>query len=84
MVLKILMRLLTNKDSKVLIIEPIVFKKNIPDVAKYMGLLCVSAFPEPGERTEEEFIKLLDKADLKINKFIKTETYNSILEVIIK
>lgn len=72
------------EDSKVLIIEPIVFKKNIPDVAKYMDLLCVSAFPESGERTEEEFIELLDKADLKINKFIKTETYNSILEVVIK
>lgn len=77
-------RKVMKEDSKVLIIEPIVFKKNIPDVAKYMDLLCVSAFPESGERTEEEFIELLDKADLKINKFIKTETYNSILEVVIK
>ena len=41
------------KDSKVLIIEPVIFKKNIPDVAKYMDILCMSAFPESGERTED-------------------------------
>ncbi|WP_368910563.1 methyltransferase [Proteus vulgaris] len=72
------------KDAKILIIEPIIFKKNIPDVAKYMDILCMSAFHASGERTEEEFVELLDKADLRINKVIKTETYNSILEVIIK
>lgn len=78
------LRKVMKEDSKVLIIEPIIFKKNIPDVAKCMDLICMSAFHESGERTEEEFIELLDKADLKINKFIKTETYNSILEVVIK
>lgn len=67
-------------NSKILIIEPVIFKKNVPDMAKYMDLLCMSAFPESGERTEAEFIE----ADLKINKVIKTETYNSILEIVIK
>lgn len=71
-------------DSKILIIEPVIFKKNVPDAAKFMDLLCMTAFPDSGERTEDEFIILLDKADLKINKIIKTETYNSILEVTIK
>ncbi|WP_368887668.1 methyltransferase [Proteus columbae] len=71
-------------NSKILIIEPVIFKKNVPDMAKYMDLLCMSAFPESGERTEDEFIALLDQADLKINKVIKTGTYNSILEVVIK
>lgn len=71
-------------NSKILVIEPVIFKKNVPDMAKYMDLLCMCAFPESGERTEEEFIKLLDQADLKINKVIKTETYNSILEIVIK
>lgn len=71
-------------DSKVLIIEPVIFKKNIPDTAKYMDILCMSAFPESGERTVDEFNNLLDQADLKINKIIKTDTYNVILEVVIK
>ncbi|OAT46484.1 O-demethylpuromycin-O-methyltransferase [Proteus hauseri ATCC 700826] len=71
-------------DSKVLIIEPVIFKKNIPDTAKYMDILCMSAFPESGERTVDEFNNLLDQADLKINKIIKTDTYHAILEVVIK
>ncbi|HGN0024661.1 TPA: methyltransferase [Proteus mirabilis] len=71
-------------DSKVLIIEPVIIKKNEHDLAKYVDVLCMSAFPESGERTIEEFEKLLDQADLKINKIIKTETYNVILEVVIK
>lgn len=78
------LRKIMKADSKVLIIEPVIFKKNIPDVAKYMDMICMSAFPESGERTEDEFIALLDQSDLKINKVIKTETYNSILEVVIK
>lgn len=85
-VLKILknFRQVMEPDSKVLIIEPVIMVKNKEDMAKYIDLLCVGAFPESGERTEEEFKVLLDKADLKINRIIKSDSYNTILEVVIK
>lgn len=71
-------------DSKIIIIESIIYKKNTPDTAKFIDILCMSVFSGSGDRTEEEIALLLDRAGLRINQCIKTQSYNSILEVVIK
>lgn len=69
-------------DSKLLIIESIIYPADKPDSRYAMDIICLTAFPEAGERTIPEFETLLAKAGLKINKLIPTGCYVSILEVV--
>lgn len=69
-------------DSKLLIIEPVIYPVEKTDSRYAMDILCLAAFPEAGERTIPEFETLLAKAGLKINKLIPTGCYVSILEVV--
>ncbi|MBW5406048.1 methyltransferase [Morganella morganii] len=70
-------------DSKLLIIEPVIYPVNKTDSRYAMDIICLTAFPEAGERTIPEFETLLSKAGLKINKLIPTGCYVSILEVVV-
>ncbi|WP_413493106.1 methyltransferase [Morganella psychrotolerans] len=70
------------KDSKLLIIEPIIYPVKKLDSRHAMDILCLTAFPNGGERTIPEFEALLAKAGLKINRLIPTGCYVSILEVV--
>nr|WP_242452217.1 hypothetical protein [Morganella morganii] len=69
-------------DNKLLIIEPVIYPVDKTDSRYAMDILCLTAFPEAGERTIPEFETLLAKAGLKINKLIPTGCYVSILEVV--
>ncbi|WP_025152933.1 methyltransferase [Morganella morganii] len=69
-------------DSKLLIIESIIYPADKPDSRYAMDIICLTAFPEAGERTIPEFETLLAKAGLKINKLIPTGCYVSILEAV--
>lgn len=70
------------KDSKLLIIEPVIYPVKKLDSRHAMDILCLTIYPNGGERTIPEFEALLAKAGLKINRLIQTGCHVSILEVV--
>ncbi|CNK02757.1 Hydroxyneurosporene-O-methyltransferase [Yersinia aldovae] len=69
-------------NGKVLIMEGIIPEGNEPHFGKYMDLILMGSFDGGRGRTEAELKQVLAKADLKLNRIIKTGSYLSIAEAV--
>lgn len=70
-----------DENSKLLIVEQIIFPNRKRDAIKFSDMMMLVLFGSK-ERTEKEFKSLLRQARLKINTIIQTDTEFSIIEAI--
>jgi hypothetical protein len=70
------------KNARVLLIESVIPKGNIPDLGKFIDLEMMT-FPGGRERTEEEFRKLLAAAGLRLNRIVPTKAPLWIVEAVL-
>lgn len=69
-------------NSRLLVFEPVI-KSDTNEQGRYeIDILLLTSFDGGKARTEKEFSVLLEKADLKINRIIHTDSYLSIIEAI--
>jgi len=71
-----------NKNGKLLLVEQIVLPGNEPSFTKVTDLWMMMMFHEGRERTEQEFCDILEAADFRLNRIIKTEVNDSVIEAI--
>jgi len=68
------------KGSKLLVIDPVVKPRNVPDLAKVMDLQMLVFYGSGRERTSEDFAALLAAANFRLRKVIPTFSPLSIIE----
>lgn len=73
-----------SKGGRVLIMDPVIPAKNTPHTGKLFDLLVMAIYDGGRERTEDEFRKILDLSDLRLNRVVDTGSYNSIVEAFAK
>jgi ubiquinone/menaquinone biosynthesis C-methylase UbiE len=70
-----------NPDSKLIVIEPVLLSANEPDYGKLMDLQLL-VLQKSGERTREDFERLLELSGFSIKSLIRTEREFSIIEAV--
>lgn len=69
------------ENGKILIFEPIIENNNKYSFAKLYDIQMLVGRNGGKERTKEEFIEIIDKSGLKINRIIQTAAPFSIIEI---
>lgn len=70
-------------NSKLLIMEPVIPKGNVPHGGNDIDLLLLGSFDGGETRSETELSELLASADLRLNRIIETGCYVSIVEAVV-
>jgi len=69
-------------NSRLLIIETVLEKGDAPHLGKMLDMIMLAFFTGAQERTEQEYRKLLDKAEFRLTRVVPTESAVSIVEAV--